>query len=375
MSTRNGWVLGLGITLATTGMAQAQANRPVPVFVNGARLDSEALLLQHLGRTVLPMRTLFESLGARVEWDAQQQAVYAWKPDGTGVRLALGSGNAQSLLMSDAPGPGNWGRVVANQRLDAPPMMMGSRIYVPLRFASEALKADVRYASYEPAVHIKTETVAGYRDVEPPVAVRPRELDPPVVERRIEPPVVERRESVEVEEYTTQERLRDRRTGRGRPLVLEGDRVVERRRARDLERVRDREIDLRPAEIAAALDVSLTVRKERFDRGETIPMRLVIRNHSARTLSLPFRSGQQFDFQVLQEGRVIWNWANERSFTQALTTLTLKPDEEVVFSVRWNQETNSGRRINPGRYTVRGILASDLRGQEVLSEQTITISR
>lgn len=271
------------------------------------------------------MRTLFESLGARVEWDGAQRAVYAWKPDGQGIRLGLGEGVAQQLRMSASPAPGNWGRVVGTQSLDAPAMMIDGRVFVPLRFASEALNADVRYASAEPAVYIRTSAVAGSReDYEPRPRPRPRDDD--------------------------------------RDFPRDNDRDRPRDTGRD-----------RPRDIADALDLQIAVPDGVLDRGEPVRFDLVLRNHGDRTLTVPFRSGQRFDFEVLQEGRLVWNWARDRSFTQALTSMTLDPGESTRFSARWNMRDNNGRLVAPGRYLVRGILTTSFQRPQIMAEERIEV--
>ena len=102
-------------------------------------------------------------------------------------------------------------------------------------------------------------------------------------------------------------------------------------------------------------------------------MRLVVRNRSDRTVVVPFNSGQHVDFEVLQEDRLIWSWSRDRAFTQALTTLTLKPREEAVFAARWDMENARGREVNPGRYLVRGIVTASFREPALTDEKVITI--
>lgn len=314
-------VVGL-VAAAAAGAAQAAPRYAVPVLVNGERLDSDALLLKEVNRTVVPMRSLFESLGAQVEWDGTQRAVYAWMPDGVGVRIGMNDRDAQSLAMPEQPGPGHWGRVVRSYRIDAPAMLRGERVYVPLRFAAEALKADVRYAAYEPAVHIRTQAVAGSRQEEPPVVEQPRPLTP-------EPPRV---------------RPRPHRPSREQGLV--------------------------------GLDVELVLNGTRFSRSsDRMNIDLTVTNPTRRTLVVPFHSGQQFDVEVIQEGRVIWNWAHDRSFTQALTEMTMRPGDKQSYAARWNFEDNDGRRVPPGRYTLRGILLGDTGERQLAAEETITIVR
>jgi hypothetical protein len=315
-------IAAMGALVLVAGAAQAARRDMVPVFVNGDRLGSKALLLKDVDRTVVPMRSLFESLGAQVEWDSSERAVYAWMPDGAGVRIGMDDRNAQTLAMPERPRSGHWGRVVRSFRIDAPAMIRGERVYVPLRFASESLKADVRYSAYEPAVHIRTQAVAGMRQEEPAVGERPRPLAP-------EPPRAV---------------PRPRRPSREQGLV--------------------------------GLDVELVLNRNRFSRSDDrMSIDLTVTNPTSRTIVLPFNSGQQFDVEVLQEGRVIWNWAHDRSFTQALSEMTMRPGDKQSYAARWNFEDNDGRRVPPGRYTVRGILMSDSGERKKAVEETITVAR
>jgi hypothetical protein len=346
MVTHKQWIAGLGLTLGVAGAAAAQGRdvQPVPVFVNGGRLERRALLLEPLGRTVLPMRTLFESLGAQVEWDSEQRAVYAWKPTGEGVRLGLGERDAQTLRMSAHPGPGNWGHVLGTHHLDAPAMMVDQRIFVPLRFASEALNADVRYVAAEPAVYIRTESVAGYRNDEPVIDERQVREERILEERRAE----ERRVQEEA-------RAAEARAAEARRLRLEE------RRARLNERME-------------AVEVSLVMEDTAFDRDEPDTLiELHVANRGNELLELPFRSGRHFDVQVLQDGEVVWSWARNHAFTQALDTLTLRPGEEKVYRVRWNLRASGGGRLASGRYLVRGIVRPAAPLPALRAEQTITI--
>ena len=357
MFVRSRWVLGLGVALSTASGAHAQSTQSVPVFVDGNRLGSNALLLRSVNRTVVPMRTLFESLGARVEWDSSERAVYAWNPDGSGVRLPLRELFAQTMEMSESPGPGNWGRVVSRYSLDAPAQLVDRRVYVPLRFASEALKADVRYAAYRPAVHIRTQAVAGSREE--------TEIDPePLVRDR----VVERDQIIERD---TEELDSDRVIDRDR--VIERDRIIERDRVVDSDRILGR--DERLNRLVSGLDVSVRVRERRLQRGgNVLPITFVVRNNSNRRVVVPFPTEQQFDVEILRDGELIWNWARGRRFTRGESALTVERQEDVEFEVRWDLRDNSGRAVRPGEYTVRGSLTTDT-GERLSAERPLTIDR
>jgi len=310
MFLRKTGVIALGMALVAAVGAGAQGRPGVPVMVDGKRIDGDAILLRDVGRTLVPMRALFESLGAQVEWDADERAVYAWMPDRTGVRLAIGSRDAQAMRMADNPTAGSWGRIARNFQIDAPAMVSASRVYVPLRFASEALKADVRYSAYEPAVYIRTSAVAGSREEVPPVSERPR-----------------------------------------RPRERPG-----------------RETGI------AALNIDLLTEGARISRAGRTTFDLTVTNDTGRAISVPFSSGQQFDIEVLKGNEVVWNWAHDRVFTQALIEMMFDPGEKKTYSARWDFTDNDDRRVAPGRYTVRGVLMSRDGGRQPAVEVQITIT-
>lgn len=125
----------------------------VPIVAQGVRLGTDALMLKDAGRTVLPMRALFASLGAQVVWNGRERAVYAWKTDGTGVRFGVGETEAQSLLM---PGPNERATVTERRKLDAPPTLIGGHLYIPIRAAGELLGTEVLWDGAKRTVYLGT---------------------------------------------------------------------------------------------------------------------------------------------------------------------------------------------------------------------------
>lgn len=69
---------------------------------------------------------------------------------------------------------------------------------------------------------------------------------------------------------------------------------------------------------------------------------------SSRTFNLP--SGEAYDFVAFAaNGSEAWRWSKGVFFTQAVTPVTLAPDESRVFKVAWDP---SGRPA--GKYRVEG---------------------
>jgi len=73
-------------------------------------------------------------------------------------------------------------------------------------------------------------------------------------------------------------------------------------------------------------------------------MILMVTNTGNNTERIDLRSGQRYDFIVSRDGREVWRWSADKMFTQALTTITLGPDETITFrdrGLRWT--TRAGR--------------------------------
>jgi hypothetical protein len=82
------------------------------------------------GRVLVPMRALFESLGATVNWDPALRKVTG-KREGRTIILTAGSNRAS--VRGNA------------MTLDVPATVIGGRVFVPLRFISEVLGAAVNW--------------------------------------------------------------------------------------------------------------------------------------------------------------------------------------------------------------------------------------
>ncbi len=112
------------------------------------------------GRVLVPLRGVFETLGAEVTYDSATHSIRATRGD-TQVSLALGSRQAQ---IDGRPA-----------MLDVPASTIGGRTVVPLRFVSEALGATVDWHAASETVAITTPAPQASTPPEP-VAILPRKL-------------------------------------------------------------------------------------------------------------------------------------------------------------------------------------------------------
>ncbi|CAM3847337.1 stalk domain-containing protein [Alkalicoccus chagannorensis] len=113
-------------------VASASSQEPsydtVDVQVNGSEMNLDQDAVKKDGRTLVPMRAIFEELGATVQWDAASNTVTG-SLNGTQVQLTIGDTTAYVQ-----------GEAVS---LDQEGELINSRTMVPLRFVGEALGAYV----------------------------------------------------------------------------------------------------------------------------------------------------------------------------------------------------------------------------------------
>lgn len=88
------------------------------------------------GRTMVPMRRIFEALDARVEWFGASQLILATR---NADIVAIVIGNPEITVTNVLSGK------VKTIELDVPPQITDGRTMVPLRAVSKALGMDVNW--------------------------------------------------------------------------------------------------------------------------------------------------------------------------------------------------------------------------------------
>ncbi|HEY1881922.1 MAG TPA: copper amine oxidase N-terminal domain-containing protein [Candidatus Cybelea sp.] len=134
--------------VACTTVAQAQS---VTVIVNGQTMNFTQPPIERAGRVFVPLRGIFEQLGATVVYSNGQINATA---HGRTVSLTIGSTQA----------------TVAGQpsTLDVAPFIVGATTFVPLRFISQALGASVNWNDQTSTVTIAGGGGGGYAPGPPP---------------------------------------------------------------------------------------------------------------------------------------------------------------------------------------------------------------
>ena len=119
----------------------AMASEDITVTIDGQQIAFDVPPQIINNRTMVPLRTIFEALGATVDWNGETKTVTSTK-GGTTVSLTIDN----PVLYVNGNGV----------TLDTPACIVNNRTLVPVRAISEAFKADVKWDVGNKAVLITT---------------------------------------------------------------------------------------------------------------------------------------------------------------------------------------------------------------------------
>ncbi len=114
-------------------------NASITVYVNNEKVEFDVNPILEDGRTLVPLRGVFEKLDAKVDWNKN-----------TMQALIKDENNEIEMML-------NKNKVIVNgeiKDIDIPTKMISSRTFVPLRFISETLGHDVRWDENTNSVYI-----------------------------------------------------------------------------------------------------------------------------------------------------------------------------------------------------------------------------
>lgn len=137
------WISILVVLVAIPMMFQSsvKAATPISIIIDGVRLSTDQAPVMVNGRTMVPLRAIFEAFNATIKWNQKAQTVTATKDDTT-IMLKIGSKTA----------------TINNKAvtLDVPGLNLKGRTMVPTRFVSEALGHEVGWNPKTQVVTITT---------------------------------------------------------------------------------------------------------------------------------------------------------------------------------------------------------------------------
>lgn len=122
---------------ALTAVDNAAVGDPgVRVSLNGEMLSFDVHPFIENDRVLVPLRGVMEGLGAEVEWDGQTRTV-SIATEGVSIRLVIGENTAKVVKTVDGT------PVEQTVELDVAAKLVNDRTFVPVRFVSETLGANV----------------------------------------------------------------------------------------------------------------------------------------------------------------------------------------------------------------------------------------
>jgi len=132
-------ILLVGVFLTAGLPSSVMAAQPITVMLNDKQLQFDVQPVVENDRGLVPLRTVFEALGAVVDYEAATETIIATKGQ---TRIRLQTFATHGFLNEEAI------------RLDALAKVIQGRTMVPLRFVSEAFGAGVKWDAGSRTVQI-----------------------------------------------------------------------------------------------------------------------------------------------------------------------------------------------------------------------------
>ena len=145
MYPKNKKIIILTIALLSVMLFCGAAIASPSVMLDGQQLsftDAEPTIED--GRTLVPLRAIFEAMGATVTWDAESRTALAQKGNTT---VVLPIGSTEPIINGTA------------KVLDVPAKIVDGRTLAPLRFVGEAFGGNVRWEGSTQTIYITSSEV------------------------------------------------------------------------------------------------------------------------------------------------------------------------------------------------------------------------
>lgn len=124
----------------------------ISIYVNGSYLNTDQPPVIQDGRTMVPLRAIFEALGATVEWFGSTQTISGYDPKTNRIMSLVV--NQKTMFCADytlfqvyEANPTSQAAIdfvlSHTKEIDVPPMILSGRTMVPVRVIAESLDATV----------------------------------------------------------------------------------------------------------------------------------------------------------------------------------------------------------------------------------------
>ena len=107
---------------------------------------------------------------------------------------------------------------------------------------------------------------------------------------------------------------------------------------------------VKPSEETVALDVQTS----EVPGGTRFVLTVI--NSTDKLVPFSFKSGQSYDFAVLDSstGQEVWRWSRRMYFSQVVRSEALRPNRNWTFEATWNHRDNDLNPVTSGKYQVVG---------------------
>lgn len=157
-------LLSILLTLAMLLPAAAIAeDEEIKVLLDGVQIQFDLQPVIENERTLVPMRAIFEAMGADVEWHESTRNIKAYKRSEKALidlQILINSNVMKRTRFSLTGGPGGAGVPVEQIELDAPAKIISDLAFVPLRAISEAFDCKVDWNGETRTVNITSDKTA-----------------------------------------------------------------------------------------------------------------------------------------------------------------------------------------------------------------------
>lgn len=139
------WIAGIVVAACITSAGAVFAEDTATIKVDGESLVLEQPAFIENDRTLVPLRGVFEAVGAQVLWDQESKtAIVTQNREDALAVIAVQIGSTAAFVNSE------------KKELDVPAVLKDDTTFVPLRFILEELGHDVAWDQETKTVDITT---------------------------------------------------------------------------------------------------------------------------------------------------------------------------------------------------------------------------
>ena len=146
-------VMAISLLIGST----ATADSDIRVTLNGTQIQFDSAPVIQSGRTLVPIRAIFEAMGMSVSWDNNTKKILAVGDNGV-ITMEIGT-----VMLGYGSSEGN----IELHPMDVAPTIINDRTYVPARYVAEATGYNVDWDNASRTVIISGEARKSQEELEP----------------------------------------------------------------------------------------------------------------------------------------------------------------------------------------------------------------